>query len=720
MPSVFHHHRQGDARVIDRGIGDEEGMIALALRDLFFLVGLLLADGEDLGRAGLAGDAIGRAADALGGAPGAFHHLDHGLDHVLQVTGVQAQRTPRGGDGLRLVGARLHALGHPRLHVTAAIGQGGSRRRQLQGRGEEGALTDADDQGLAGVPGLVAHPAPPLPGGEETAQFSRQIDPGFAAKMEFRQEIAQPVDPQVMGEIVVVDITGFDDGPAQVHGPMPPLAPVPIAMGLAGQLVMTATMLGLARGDDAVLQPRQGDEGFDGGPGWILAAQGAVEQGHVGIIAQGGIFLGADPLDEGVGIEAGIADQGQDAASARVQGSHGAAPLAQGRRRVPLQADVQVQAQVLAGHRRLALQGAQDPALGVHLHLAISDLAMEHRLVGLFQPILADEVRAPVGALVDALEFLLVDPSDVTQYMPREGPLGIGPQQVGADIHLGKAVALQGEAGDLLLGEMQAQGDRLIGGTLAAQAFEALEVRLGDGHDRPQLREQRPQVLGLVRGHGQGEGGLVGRQGHAVGVVDQPPHRRQGLQPHPVVLGEGGKMLVPVDLQLGDPRHHQQQEEAGQNGRDPGAAGEGAAFSDVGMKPGAGHEASESRPAAPGLAAQEGEQGPDEEAGQGRPPIGQARGRLSQGPHDPERHQPFQKQQQPDREGLLKEGKEAQTPVQADRDPGHHRQAQGMLAEGRADGDIQQQAHGPGPEDPDPLRRGQQPEDQRQGHPGGA
>ena len=409
--------------------------------------------------------------------------------------------------------------------------------------------------------------------------------------MEFPQEIPQPVDPQVMGEIVVVDVAGFDNGPAQVHGPMPPLAPVPIAMGLTGQLVMTATMFGLARGDDAVLQPRQGDEGFDGGPRWILAAQGTVEQGHVGIIAQRGIFLDADPLDEGVGIEARVADQGQDATGARVQGRHGATPLAQGGRRVPLQADVQVQAQVLARHRRLALQGAQDPPLGVHLYLAITDLAMQHRLVGLLQTVLADEVRAPVGALIDALEFLLVDPSDVTQHMPRQGALGIGPQQVGADVHRGKALALQGEAGDLLLGEMQAQGDRLIGGALAAQAFEALEVRLGDGHDRPQLREQRLQVLGLVRGHGQGERGLVGRQGHAVGVVDQPPHRRQGLQPHPVVLGEGGKMLVPVDLQLGDPRHHHQQQQGGQNGRHPGAACEGAPLIDIGVKPGAGHEA---------------------------------------------------------------------------------------------------------------------------------
>ena len=71
-----------------------------------------------------------------------------------------------------------------------------------------------------------------------------------------------------------------------------------------------------------------------------------------------------------------------------------------------------------------------------------------------------------------------------------------------------------------------------------------------------------------------------------------------------------------------------------------------------------------------------------------------------------------------DHQGLLKRRIETQTALQAHHHPGHHRQAQGVLAQDGANTDIQQQTHGPAPEDANPLGRGQDPVQQGQGDPG--
>ena len=254
-----------------------------------------------------------------------------------------------------------------------------------------------------------------------------------------------------------------------------------------------------------------------------------------------------------------------------------------------LQANIQVQPQILARRRRFALQGAQDPALGVDLHLAIADAPVQYLLVGLLQPVLADEVRAPVIGRVDAFDLFLVDAGHIAQDVGRIEPQGIGPQQIGADIDRREAMTIQGDAGDLLLRQMQAQGHRRVGRALTTQPIEALDIRLVEADQLGQLLEEPGHILGLVRRDGEGKGGLVGRQQDALGVVDETPHRRQGLQPHPVVLGQGRKMLVAVNLQMRHPRHHQGQEQSRQDGRHPGAAREQSSLAIRRVEPGSGH-----------------------------------------------------------------------------------------------------------------------------------
>ena len=165
VAAVLHQHGERDLRVVGGGVGDEEGVVAVALLHALLVVLLARLHADHLGGAGLAGHEVGRA---LGGAhrrAARARHVDHRRLHQLDVLGLDRERLAVSHRQLAdLLRARvLHGAHQPRVHRRAAVGEGGHGGGQLQGRGEPVALPDAHADGVARVPLLLE--ALPLPVG---------------------------------------------------------------------------------------------------------------------------------------------------------------------------------------------------------------------------------------------------------------------------------------------------------------------------------------------------------------------------------------------------------------------------------------------------------------------------------------------------------------------------------------------------------------------------
>ena len=195
-----------------------------------------------------------------------------------------------------------------------------------------------------------------------------------------------------------------------------------------------------------------------------------------------------DAVDEQVGVEAGFGDEGKDAAGGRIDRDQCAALVAESLLRHFLQLDVQRQHQIVARRGGGARQGSHAAAGGVHLDLLVAGAAVQFVLVALFQPGLADVIRALViGAkafVVDAVGVALVDAADVADHVRGDLVHRVLAEQARLDVDAGKAVTVDGEFGHLLVGE--ARADRHAVGSLGfdQQALEADAIARADLDDR--------------------------------------------------------------------------------------------------------------------------------------------------------------------------------------------------------------------------------------------
>ena len=125
-----------------------------------------------------------------------------------------------------------------------------------------------------------------------------------------------------------VDVAGVADGVAQVDGAVPPALP---AAEDGGAEVEAPGAVEAGGGRDGALAQR-GEEGhgLEGGPGGVFAQRGAVEEGAVGVGEHLLPEAGGDGGDEGVGVVAGDARQGQDVAAPRIDHDRRAALAREG------------------------------------------------------------------------------------------------------------------------------------------------------------------------------------------------------------------------------------------------------------------------------------------------------------------------------------------------------------------------------------------------------
>jgi hypothetical protein len=137
---------------------------------------------------------------------------------------------------------------------------------------------------------------------------------------------------------------------------------------------------------------------------------------------------------------------------------------------------------------------------------------------------------AAVLAGIQLAQFGFVDAPDVADGVDAERLQRIAAGQVGLDIHPGNRYKIDGQPGDFLVGQLEAQRRPRIRRIAARQFAEPLDVGVGELDALPNRRQGGVQILALLRRDFEMVGGEIVGQQHPVAVVDETTGRRQRLQ----------------------------------------------------------------------------------------------------------------------------------------------------------------------------------------------
>ncbi len=317
-----------------------------------------------------------------------------------------------------------------------------------------------------------------------------------------------------------------------------------------------------------LLQRGEGDHGLEGRAGRIVGRERLVEQRLAVVFRQRLIFRPGQPLDEGVGVEAGRRGQAQDVAGAAIHHHRRAALLAEHLQRPVLDIGVEGQADRRAGGRRdIAVRILPDhAALDVHLHLARPGLAAQIEVVGFLDPLLADAEAGiehdRIGVGAGLADVLGVDLGHIADHVGEGAAKGIDPHlaHVGGDA--GKLRRPDVDAGELLPAHVLHHGHRRLARGVGDIVGQAVAAGLVHGHQLGKVLDDRIDIGVLVAGQKQAEGRAVGRQHHAVAVEDQAPGRRREPILELVLVREHLVAAGFQDLQMGQARAEHRQPRA--------------------------------------------------------------------------------------------------------------------------------------------------------------
>ena len=200
---------------------------------------------------------------------------------------------------------------------------------------------------------------------------------------------------------------------------------------------------------------------------------------------------------------------------------------------------------VLAGH---------DAPSRVGLDLFEAGSAVQRALVTLLQTRFPDVVGAFVIArliaLLYALEVAVVDAADVTHHVRSDLSEGILAEESALDIHPRKAVTVDRDLGDFLVGEAIADRQGVASLAFVPQTLEAPAVLGLDVDDGRELVDRALEIRDLAEGELQRICGVVAGEDHAVAVKDEPAVGRIRHDRNAVVLGLGVVVLVLDHLQV--------------------------------------------------------------------------------------------------------------------------------------------------------------------------
>jgi hypothetical protein len=560
---MFDHHRH---RIARRGIGREghEQRMVAAVPWQVFVAGHAAGAFLDGDVAHLAGPGLARHPQRIGADPGApggaapvVRHREHAAPDLAQRVFGDVHRRRRHGrahatDSVDKARRDRPARGDPRRH-----------HRQLQGRGQHVALADPGIERVADPPGGVAHAPLPRPIGDQPAgDRHRQII--ALAQPQLARHRRDRVDPDPLGDVVVIDVAGLLEAVVQVHLAMP--AAPPAMKAAVAKLVVAGTEHRLVRADRAGLQRGQRHHHLEGRAGRIGAMRRLADQRSAFVVQQRVVVGHRDAADKGVRVKARRRAERPDIAGRDLH-HHGSGtfPSEPGLDEV-LQLVVDRQLDVGAGLALLPVEFADHPPGRVDLDPAGAGTAAKRRfhlgLCGVFADLEIGNLQQRVG-IVEPLQIVVADRPDIAHHMGEIGLQRIGPGQPDLGRDTGQGGGVDSYCRHLFPAQPFGDGDRNEG---AAAIHLAQQTRLILGRDRDdpgQPVEHRLGVAGILAHHHDPVVAPVVGQHHAGAVEDQAAGRRDQADVDPVLFGQqqiafGLAHLQPVHAQgqdAGDRRH---------------------------------------------------------------------------------------------------------------------------------------------------------------------
>ena len=168
---------------------------------------------------------------------------------------------------------------------------------------------------------------------------------------------------------------------------------------------------------------------------------------------------------------------------------------------------------------------------------------------------------------LDAVEVLVVDAADVADRVRGDLAVRVLAEEPRLDLDAGKAVAVDGEARDLLVGQPRAQRQALEVLRFLEQLAEALAVARLDVDDLGERVDRRVEILDPRRLDLERVGRVALREHDAVAVGDDAAIGHDRHDGDAISLGESLVVAVLDDLQVEEAREQrgerQQHEHAG-------------------------------------------------------------------------------------------------------------------------------------------------------------
>ena len=255
-------------------------------REDAFVIFFILADRNHLGCAGLSCDRV-RTPPSAGPTrtPWTMHHISHGSNDLIEFCINDAVRLLTAGLRLRLgdlFAAQWVFLRkqYSRSNRDSAIRQRSRHPGELHGCGHQKSLPDHGDEVFPRKPGFISAGPFPLRGWDQACRFLGKIDTGYPAEAETGQHLCHHIDAESSSHFIKVNVTGFLNGPMQIHGPVASFPPASITSGAVGQGKPARTVNPLLR-IDARIDDGPGNNRFDGRAGGIAAVQRPVEKRSV-------------------------------------------------------------------------------------------------------------------------------------------------------------------------------------------------------------------------------------------------------------------------------------------------------------------------------------------------------------------------------------------------------------------------------------------------------
>ncbi len=370
----------------------------------------------------------------------------------------------------------------------------------------------------------------------------------------------QAVDADLVGDPVEIGVAGLHDRRVHVDGAVAVLAPVAIAMARPGELPEAAAVVRRLRRDDVVLERGERHHRLDRGARRVDAAQRPVIERLVDVVGQRAVLGHGEAAREAVRVEGRRAREGDHLSVRRIDRDHGAALAGERVLRGLLRAEVDRQVEVGTRDRLLALElllldadALDAPALRVHQQLLVSRLAVQLVLVAALDAVLADERRARIVRRIDALLVLLADGADVPERVHGRTDVRVVARQARPDLDALQVRAVDREACEFLLGELQLDRHGLETAARVDRAPGALHLAGVEQADLDQLGERRIHVRRLLADQLELVGGPVECERHTVAVEDQAARRRDRVDADAVALREVAEVVVLDDLQEEQP-----------------------------------------------------------------------------------------------------------------------------------------------------------------------